>query len=189
VNRLSVTAGLAATSVVAAAVLAGCGTGQVSQTASQASAVDGAQAFVGHITLRDVRIQAVQRDDFVEPGKAVDLMFVASNQSTVIDDELTGVSSDIGEVSVTGSRKLPAGGMLIVGTPASQDVEPLPALEKLRDVEDSHAAAATVMLDKPISNGLNYRFTFDFKAAGRVSLEVPISAGVMEPSVAAQPRR
>jgi hypothetical protein len=180
--------GSAAAALVAAAVLAGCSTGQVSQTANQASAVNGAEGTVGHVALRDVRIQAEERGDFLQPGQTVDLLFVASNQSSVTDDALTSISSDIGEVSLTGSRQLPAGGMLIVGTPAGQEAAPLPALQKLRDVEDTHVAAATVMLDKPITSGLNYDFTFDFKEAGRVSLVVPIAAGVLTQPAAAQTR-
>jgi hypothetical protein len=176
------------TGLVAAAVLAGCGTGQVSQTANQASAVNGAEGVVGHVALRDVRIQAAQNGDFLEPGQTVDLVFVATNQSTDTDDELTSISSDIGEVSVTGGGKLRAGGMLIVGTPSGENVAPMPALKKLRNVEDVGAAVATVTLDKPITNGLNYDFTFDFKEAGRVSLVVPISAGVAAQPVAARPR-
>jgi hypothetical protein len=174
------------TGLLAAAVLAGCGTGQISQTANQAPSVNGAEGVVGHVALRDVRILAEQSGDFLQPGQTVDLVFVASNQSTVTDDELAGISADIGEVSVTGGRKLSAGGMLIVGPPAGQEVAPLPAWKKLRDVEDVDTAVATVMLDKPITNGLNYGFTFDFKEAGRISLVVPISAGVAAQPVAAQ---
>jgi hypothetical protein len=176
--------GSAPAALVAAAVLAGCSTGQVSQTANQASAVNGSEGTVGHVAVRDVRILAEQHGDFLEPGQTVDLVFVASNQSSVTDDALTGISSDIGEVSLTGSKQLPANGMLIVGTPTGQEAAPLPALQKLRDVEDTHVAAATVMLNKPITNGLNYDFTFDFKEAGQISLIVPISAGVLQPAAA-----
>jgi hypothetical protein len=180
---------LAATGLVVAGVLVGCGTGQVSQTAGQAAGVNGSQGAAGHVTLRDVRIQAEQSGDFLQPGQTVDLVFVASNQSIDTDDELTGISTDIGEVSVTGGTKLPAGGMLIVGTPAGQEMTALPSLQKLRDVEDVDAAAATVALDKPITNGLNYDFTFEFRYAGRVTLVVPISAGVAAGPSATQPYR
>ena len=38
-------------------------------------------------------------------------------------------------------------------------------------------ATAEVTLSKPITNGLNYTFTFDFEKAGRTTVTVPISAG------------
>ncbi|MGH3523479.1 MAG: hypothetical protein ACRDU4_11800 [Mycobacterium sp.] len=116
-------------------------------------------------------------------------MFVASNQSTDTSDGLTGISTGIGKVSVTGGRKLPAGGILIVGTPAGQDVAAVPILRELRGVEDADVGAATVALDKPISNGLTYNFTFNFKKAGRISLAVPISAGVTAQPAATQTHR
>ncbi len=176
--RLPATAGCAAAGLVAAAALTGCGTGQIAQTADQAPAVNGTEGVVGHVALRDVRIQAVQSGDFLRPGHTVDLVFVASNQSPDTDDELMRISTGIGKVSVTGGRNLPAGGMLIVGTPAGQELAPPPVLKELRAVEDADTAAATVTLDKPITNGLTYDFTFDFKEAGPISLAVPISAGV-----------
>jgi hypothetical protein len=44
-----------------------------------------------------------------------------------------------------------------------------------------------VALDKPITNGPNYNFTFDFEKAGTVSLAVPISAPEGPPLSAAHP--
>lgn len=43
---------------------------------------------------------------------------------------------------------------------------------------ESSNGAATVTLDEPIQNGLTYEFTFDFKNAGQIRVNVPISAGV-----------
>jgi hypothetical protein len=160
-----------------AAALAGCGTGQISQTADQASAVNGSSATVGDLALRDVRIQAVQSGDALEAGQTVDLVFVASNQSIDTGDELTGIRTSVGNVSVTGSRSVPAGGVLVVSAPAGPDLPTAPASRALPEVADASTAAATVTLDKAISNGLTYDFTFEFKKAGPVRLAVPISAG------------
>lgn len=164
---------------VAAAALAGCGTGQISQTADQASAVNGASATAGDLALRDVRIQAVQTGDALESGQTVDLVFVATNQSIDTRDELTSVSTPIGKVSVTGSKSLPPGGTLIVSAPAGPDLPIAPASKALPEVAEASAAAATVTLDEPISNGLTYDFTFNFKKAGEIQLAVPISAGAV----------
>lgn len=62
--------------------------------------------------LRDIRIQAVQTSDFIQPGKAVDLVLVAVNQSPDVSDRLVGITSDIGSVTVAGDARLPASGML-----------------------------------------------------------------------------
>lgn len=165
------------TALAFAAVVAGCGTGQISQTADQAPAVNGASATVGDLALRDVRIQAAQTGDALEAGQTVDLVFVASNQSTDTGDELTAVTSSVGKVSVTGGKSVPAGGVLVVSAPAGPDLPTAPASKALPEVSNASTAAATVTLDKAISNGLTYDFTFDFKKAGPIRVAVPISAG------------
>jgi uncharacterized lipoprotein YmbA len=72
VNRLSnrllaTTAGLAAGAVL----VTGCSSGQISQTASQESAVNGSTANVKNIALRNVHIQAVQTGDYLKLGVGV----------------------------------------------------------------------------------------------------------------------
>lgn len=167
------TAWLAAVALAVVA-LSGCGTGQISQTANQEPAVNGNRVTVNNIALRDIRIQAPQTGDFLQPGKTVDLVLVAVNNSPDVNDRLTGITSDIGNVTVSGDAKLPAGKMLIVGTPEGQAVAPGPA-------EGNGAAKATVNLTKPITNGLTYKFTFKFEKAGEASVQVPISAGLSQP--------
>jgi copper(I)-binding protein len=157
---------------LAVVALSGCGTGQISQTAAQEPAVNGNRVTINNVALRDIRIQAAQpTGDFLQPGKSVDLVLVAINNSPDVNDRLTGITSDIGNVTVSGDAKLPAGKMLIVGTPEGQVVAPGPA-------EGNGAAKATVNLSKPITNGLTYKFTFKFEKAGEASVQVPISAGM-----------
>jgi hypothetical protein len=43
-------------------------------------------------------------------------------------------------------------------------------------VENADSVKATVALTKPITNGPNYDFTFNFEKAGSVTVAVPISA-------------
>ncbi len=154
--------------------LSGCGTGQISQTAGQEPAVNGNRLTINNVALRDIRIQAAQTGDFLQPGKSVDLVLVVVNNSPDVNDRLTGITSDIGNVTVSGDAKLPAGKMLIIGTPEGQAVAPGPA-------EGNGAAKATVNLTKPITNGLTYKFTFKFEKAGEASVQVPISAGLSQP--------
>jgi copper(I)-binding protein len=156
--------------LIGAVALVGCSAGQLSQTSSQESAVDGSSAVIKNVALRNVRIQAQQNTDFLRPGATVDLVLVVINQSPDVADKLVGISTDIGKVTVTGNPTLPAGGTLFVGTRSGQNRKAVDA------VESAETAKATVALDKPITNGPNYNFTFDFEKAGSVSLAVPISA-------------
>jgi hypothetical protein len=161
---------LAVGGLIGAVALTGCSAGQVAQTAMQQSAVDGNQAVINNVALRNVRIQALQTGDFLRPGATVDLVLVAVNQSPDITDKLVGITTDIGKVTVTGDPVLPASGVLFIGAPNSQHKKAVDA------VEDAHSVKATVALTKPITNGLDYDFTFNFEKAGSVSVAVPISA-------------
>lgn len=154
-----------------ATLLSGCGAGQVSQMATQEPAVNGNRVNVNNVALRDIRMQAVQTGDFLQPGRSVDLVAVAVNQSPDTPDRLVGITTDIGSVTLSGDGRLPAGGMLFIGTPEGQQVAPGPT-------DSNNAVKATVNLTKPISNGLNYNFTFNFEKAGQATVQVPVSAGL-----------
>ncbi|OBK94615.1 hypothetical protein A5645_15810 [Mycobacterium asiaticum] len=172
--RLASSTAWLAAAVVAVLALSGCGTGQISQTAAQEPAVNGNRVTIKNVMLRDIRIQAKQTGDFIEPGRTVELVLVAVNNNPDTGDRLTGITSDIGNVTVSGDAKLPAGGMLFIGTPDGQAVAPGPA-------PSTGAAKATINLTKPITNGLTYNFTFKFEKAGEATVDVPISAGVAQP--------
>ena len=164
------TAGVAACALATAVALTGCGVGQVSQTATQEPAVNGTGAPVGDITLSNIHLRAAQSTDYVQPGRNVELLFVVSNGSPDTDDKLVSISSDVGAVTLTGDGTVPAGGVLVVGTPDGQ-------ISPLENVEAAETAEATVVLSKPITNGQTYNFTFDFERAAQTEVPVPISAG------------
>jgi copper(I)-binding protein len=166
----AVTAGLVACGLAAAVALSGCGTGQISQTATQEPAVNGTSANIGDVALRNVHLRASQSTDYVQPGREVELIFVAANNSPDTNDKLVSITSDIGTVSLTGDATVPASGVLIVGVPDGQTTP-------LESVEAAEAVEATVTLTKPITNGINYSFTFEFERAGEGTIRVPISAG------------
>jgi hypothetical protein len=172
--RLPARGALVGVAALIAAVLTGCGAGQISQMATQEPAVNGNKVSFNNVALRDVRIQATQTGDFLRPGKTVDLVLVAVNQSPDVADRLLGITTDIGTVTVNGDTHLPASGMLFIGTPEGQNVAPGP-------LNSNSAAKASVSLAKPITNGLSYNFTFTFEKAGQASVLVPISAGLAPP--------
>ena len=170
VKRFDVRASrLAAGALVAGVALTGCSAGQVSQSANQQPAVNGTVDNVGEIALRNVFLRAPQTTDYVQPGSEVELLFAAANDSTDVADELVSVTSDIGTVALSGDTVVPAGGILLVGTPD----DPM----ELAATERGDEAEATVTLSEPITNGLTYEFTFNFANAGSTTFPVPISAG------------
>ncbi|MDT5118338.1 MAG: hypothetical protein QOE30_4077 [Mycobacterium sp.] len=172
--RLSARGALVGVVALIAAVLTGCGAGQISQMATQEPAVNGNKVSFNNVALRDVRIQATQTGDFLRPGKTVDLVLVAVNQSPDVADRLLGITTDIGTVTITGDTHIPPSGMLFIGTPEGQNAAPGP-------LNSNSAAKASVSLAKPITNGLSYNFTFTFEKAGQASVLVPISAGLAPP--------
>jgi copper(I)-binding protein len=171
VNRFKSSLPVIGLVALVAALISGCGAGQISQMATEEPAVNGNRVTINSVALRDIRIQAEQTSDFLQPGRTVNLVAVAINQSQTVEDRLLGVTSDIGTVTINGDARLPAGGMLYIGTPDGQSVAPGP-------LQPNNAVKATVTLAKPISNGLNYNFTFTFEKAGQASVTVPISAGL-----------
>jgi copper(I)-binding protein len=166
VNRFKLAVG----GLAAAVALSGCGAGQVSQTATQEPAVNGTSANIGDIALRNIHLRASQSTDYVQPGREVELIFVAANNSPDANDKLVSITSDVGTVSLTGDGTVPASGVLVVGAPDGQTTP-------LESVEAAEAVEATVTLTKPITNGITYNFTFDFERAGEGNVPVPISAG------------
>jgi hypothetical protein len=171
VNRFSfrASAGLAACGLATAVALTACGAGQISQTATQEPAVNGVNAQAGQVSLRNVHLRAPQQADYVEPGTTVELLFVAVNDSPEGDNKLKSITSDIGEVTLSGDSTVRADGVLLVGEPDGQ-------LAAVENAEDADAVTAEVALSKPITNGLLYDFTFTFED-GETTVAVPISAG------------
>lgn len=165
---------VAACGLSAAIALSGCSAGQISQSASQQPAVNGTLAWVGDptsgIALRNVHLRAPQTSDYVRPGSDAELLFIAVNESAEKDDRLVSITSSVGTVRLTGNLTVPAGGTLVVGTPDG-------APSALDATEGANTVEASVQLTEPISNGLNYPFTFTFERSGQRELNVPISAG------------
>jgi copper(I)-binding protein len=138
--------------------------------ATQEPAVNGTSGTIGPISIRNAHLRAAQSTDYVQPGRDVELLFVAVNNSPDVNDKLVSITSDVGKVTLTGDTSIPANGVLTVGEPDGQ-------IAPLESAENADAADAAVALSKPITNGLTYNFTFDFEKAGETTVTVPISAG------------
>jgi copper(I)-binding protein len=163
-----------------AAVLAlvGCSAGQITQTDSQVSAVNGANGNVGStIALRDVLIPYPSSPDGTyRAGSTVPVLLTIINQGTSAD-QLIGVASPAaGQAVVLGTTQIPPGTNVIstAGTaPApGEPVSPL-VVGELRIVLTTTA---------PLRAGLNIPVTFQFRNAGKLTLPVPMAAPPGQPS-------
>ncbi len=142
--------------------------------ATQEPAVNGNKVTFNNVALRDIRMQAVQTSDFLQPGRTVDLVVVAVNQSPDVTDRLVGITSDIGTVTVDRRRST---------------ARRRHAVHRHARRPERGAGAPRVQqrgqgdrrLGQAHHNGLTYNFTFNFEKAGQASVMVPISAGLGPP--------
>ena len=155
-----------------ALALVGCGAGQVTQTDSQVSAVDGAYGNVGNsIALRNVLLPYPRNPQGnYATGSSVPVLLTIVNQGTD-PDELISVSSPVaGQVMLIGTTQIPAGTTLrstIAGstTGTQQPTSPL-------DVGELRVLLTT---NQPVRAGLNTPITFEFRNAGKLTLPVPMA--------------
>ena len=171
-NRLTPRGWLAICGLGAAVALTACSAGQISQMTAMEPAVNGSAVTANNIALRDIRIVGQQTTDALQPGKSVELRFVAVNQSPDVPDSLVGITSEIGTVTLSGNTAIPPSGTLVVGAPQGQDATALAAVQPTATA----TATATVQLAKPISNGLTYNFTFRFAKSPEATVAVPVTA-------------
>lgn len=150
--------------------LAGCGTGQKTQTDVQVAAVNGSSAQLGDLELRDVHFIL---DDEAETGANAPteypLSFVIANGSPINDDKLTGVTTEDGSVTLSGETDVDAGGVLYGAQPATAESMPNDAVVRTDAVYNGTALVP----------GLTYKVTFSFEQAGDVTVSVPVDAGAI----------
>jgi hypothetical protein len=166
-------AGRAVAVVVAAALLTGCGAGQVAATAEQVTMTGGVGGRAGSLVLRDVQFVwdgPVPGDSVHEPGDDAALQLTIVNPlSPGLDDgdRLVAVSSPIAAAGrVVGDARVPDGGTLTAGYD-----------EPLSSITVSGAAAVQVVLlglTEPVRAGLTYPVEFTFAEAGSLVLDVPV---------------
>ncbi|MFE3546491.1 hypothetical protein ACFXK0_26310 [Nocardia sp. NPDC059177] len=134
-RRMATVAALAAAAGIA---LSGCSAGQHTQTSSQAAAINGNHAEVGEISLRNVHIiYPATPAEHDKGGKAV-LSLSIINGSETVTDELTSVSSDLGQVKLTGPGNDPK---LVLAPQQTVFIGPVDAIESPA-ADDHHATSA-----------------------------------------------
>ncbi|NNH73450.1 hypothetical protein HLB23_26950 [Nocardia uniformis] len=182
----------------AALALSGCGTGQVSQTAAQVAAVNGNNADVGKVALRDVRILLPQSEEYnnAKGGKAL-LAFSAINSGEFKSDTLVSVEApELGSVQIDGKAEIKPQGTIVAGAPEAAEAaghddhgtpapttDDAPATPTQAPGDETADPAAEPLkieitgLQNDVTAGLTYPVRFNFKENGTVLVNVPVDAG------------
>ena len=168
----------------AALTLAGCGAGQISQTANQAPAVNGNSADTGAVSLRDVRVLYPHEDEYTNKkgGKAA-VAFSAINNSESDVDKIARISTSVGSVTITpsGTELKPQRTLVAAGPDAKTDESTKPAENAESDPATAPILVEITDLNEDLGPGLTIPVTFDFEKAGSVEMRVPIDAGPETP--------
>lgn len=171
--------------VVGALALAGCGAGQVAQTAQQVTAVGGANAGAGSVAVRNVEIEfgeQVEGASVYPAGGDAPLQMSIVNSGTAADRLVSASSPAAASVEVTGDVEIPAGRLLTVeGEPAAAPAVPIvsgTARPTATPTTAEAAAGAQIVLTglrEDLRAGLTYPVTLTFERAGAVTLDVPVA--------------
>ena len=156
----------------AALALVGCSAGQITQTDSQFSAVDGAFGNIGNsIALRNVLIPYPHNQaDSYPIGSSVPVLLSITNQGDRAD-ELVGVDSPAAsQALVEGTTQIPPG-TTVTSTTGSAPISIQPTSPLI--VGQLRIQLTT---NQVLHVGLNTPVTFQFQHAGKLTLPVPMAA-------------
>ncbi|MFC5995834.1 copper chaperone PCu(A)C [Pseudonocardia hispaniensis] len=141
--------------------LAGCGSGQIAQTAQMVSTADGSSGSAGPISVLNAQIAwsgPVRGDAVYQPGQDAELQTTIANSGDTAD-RLTAVTSPVArQVRITGRTLLAPDESLVAGSPSAL----LPGAAGIRITLSE--------LTEPVRAGLTYPVTFTFEQAGAVHL-------------------
>lgn len=174
-RRMASATAIAAIGLAVALGTSGCGAGQVSQTANQLPAVNGASATLGSMKLRDVQIiyPAEKADEVFGDGGPFEVSFVIANESPIDNDKLLSITPEKGKVSIEGNTEIIAGKALRAGSPAGL-LEP----STVETVDGEERATATLTdAGDTVASGLTTKLVFRFEKAGEVTVQTPVDSG------------
>lgn len=164
VLAVSVAAGLGLLTAVS-----GCGAGALTQTAQQASAVNGYSGRIGDITVRDASIAFAGQGNSGQvylAGQTAELNLALVNVGDT-EDTLVSVSSPVAASGKIEGEAVIAGGRLVqVGNDDAQ--------ADAHSLADRTISVQLVGLNQAIKPGLNYPVTFTFKKAGALTANLPV---------------
>ncbi|MDN5914960.1 MAG: copper chaperone PCu(A)C [Pseudonocardia sp.] len=158
------------------ALAAGCGAGQISQTANSVTATNGAEGTTGTIAVRDAQLASrppVAGDALHQLGADVPVKLTIVNQATgrvpgvIRPDRLVSVSSPLfGSARITGDTRVTDGHALVAGYD-----EPVSSLTR----SGAHRIGITLVgLRSPLRAGLTCPVTLTFERAGTLTLQLPV---------------
>lgn len=149
--------------------LSGCGAGQVSQTASQSSAVNGYSGQVGSVLVRDASIAFAGQANaaaIYRAGGTAPLDMTLVNQGTQPDKLISAASPVAGSVQVQGDASIGADQTISVGnTDTPGDASSLSA----RTIK-----VTLTGLKQDITAGANYPVQLTFQRAGTLTARLPV---------------
>lgn len=133
----------------ASILLAGCGAGQVSQTAEEVAAVNGANGNIGPIAIRDAELAPPPKpDNYYRRGSDAPLLLTIVNTGGN-DDKLVSVSSpDAKGAKIVGDRTIPSRGALRSGK--AIDESGLPSSKRATSPAPSGAASKPSPESNPV---------------------------------------
>lgn len=153
--------------------LAGCGAGQTAQTASQVAAVDGTNADLGALALRDVLIPYPEDHNGTYPsGSDVPVQLTLINQTTNTDTLVSLSTPAARQVLLEGTTTLLAG--TSVSTVTDHGDPTTPTAAPVSPLDLGEVRVVLIDLVRPLRPGLNIELTFVFRNAGPVTLSVPM---------------
>ena len=145
----------AAAALTASLLMSGCAAGQISQTADEVAAIDGANGGVGQIAVRNVELVGTDSGGYAK-GADASLKMMISNEG-LSADTLADVSSPAASsVAIAGPAAVPAQSLVSVGGRSKVTV----TLKGLTDA---------------IPYGHSVPVTFSFKSSGPITVNVPIA--------------
>ena len=193
------TAGFGAIAVAAVLLTSSCAAGRVAQTIRQRPSINGVNAQVGSVNVRNVSVEAPTEGTSYPKGSALRLtgVFVNNGQST---DALTGISSSAitgwgvypsvtdgdqvvaaasasaaGATAPTSPAASPSGSATASSAPKASQAVPIPAHSRISyGVPDATGALLVLNTRTKIYPGSVLRMNLTFARAGTVTVEVPV---------------
>lgn len=180
--------------------LGGCSTGQISQTASQAAAVNGANGQAGSIAVRDAEFVYPEDDEHIYPaGSSAPLKMTIVNIGSAKDKLVAVRSPAAASVRLQGATTIPGRGTIHVvapeaqtsTTPAATTPPASPSAAPTTQVSQPSSTSApasegelapgelTITLEnltEDIEPGKTVRVMLVFERAGEIVLAVPMAA-------------
>lgn len=141
--------------VVATIALSGCAAGQISQTAQEVASIDGGNATVGDIGVRNALLATPAGPNYAQ-GSNVSLLVLLANTG-IATDTLTGMSTP-----AAGQVTLPQSGV------------PLPGQTNVTVGGEGGTVITLNGLTRALCYGQSIPLTFSFQKAGQLTLNVPI---------------